>query len=128
MENRTNELSNTIVDAVIEVHRELGPGLLESAYELALCQELSLRNVPYEQQVELPVSYKGKLLGTSYRLDILVDKLIILELKSVAKIEPIHEAQLLSYLRLSNKWLGLLLNFNVPVMKQGIKRMVNGYT
>jgi len=104
-----------------------GAGLLESAYEFALCHELSLRGVPYEQQAELPISYKGKLSGASYRLDILVDKLVILELKSVSKIEPIHEAQLLSYLRLSNKWLGFLLNFDVPVMKQGIKRMVNGY-
>ncbi|MDZ7736309.1 MAG: GxxExxY protein [Gammaproteobacteria bacterium] len=113
---RTNEVSRTVVDAVIEVHRELGPGLLESAYERALCYELSLRGMPYERQVELNVMYKGKALNPAYRLDIVVDDLVILELKSVSKIEPIHEAQLLSYLRLSRKWLGLLLNFNVPVM------------
>ena len=125
--DKTNGLSKVIVDAVIEVHRELGPGLLESAYEYALCHELALRKLPFERQVELPVNYKGVSLGTAYKLDIVVDKLVILELKSVTRIEPIHEAQLLSYLRLSGKWLGLLLNFNVPVMKQGIKRMVNGY-
>ena len=125
--DKTNGLSKLIVDAVIEVHRELVPGLLESAYEYALCHELALRKLPFERQVELPVNYKGVSLGTAYKLDIVVDKLVILELKSVTRIEPIHEAQLLSYLRLSGKWLGLLLNFNVPVMKQGIKRMVNGY-
>lgn len=116
-----------MVDAAVEVHRELGPGLLESAYERALCHELSLRNIAYKRQVELNIGYKGVVLGPAYRLDIVVDNLIILELKTVTKIEPIHEAQLLSYLRLSEKWLGFILNFNVPVMKQGIKRMVNGY-
>ena len=124
---KANGLSKVIVDAVIEVHRELGPGLLESAYEYALCHELALRKLPYQRQVELPVSYKGAILGTAYKPDIIIDDLVILELKSVTRIEHIHEAQLLSYLRLSGKWLGFLLNFNVPIMKQDIKRMVNGY-
>jgi len=127
MKEKANSLSKVIVDAVIEVHKELGPGLLESAYEYALCHELASRKLPFERQVQLPVNYKGVSLGTAYKLDVVVDNLVILELKSVTKIEPIHEAQLLSYLRLSGKWLGFLLNFNVPVMKQGIKRMVNGY-
>ena len=127
MKENANSLSKVIVDAVIEVHKELGPGLLESAYEYALCHELSSRKLPFERQVELPVNYKGVSLGTAYKLDVVIDNIVILELKSVTKIEPIHEAQLLSYLRLSDKWLGFLLNFNVPIMKQGIKRMVNGY-
>lgn len=122
---RSDELSNLIIGAAIEVHRHLGPGLLESAYEECLCHELVLNKISFERQKPLPVIYKGVHLDCGYRLDILVEKLVILELKTVEHIEPIHEAQLLTYLKLSGLWLGLLINFNVPVLKQGIRRIVN---
>lgn len=118
-------LSNEIIGAAIEVHRALGPGLLESAYEECLCRELSLRDIKFERQKSLPVAYKGVNLDCGYRLDILVDQLVILELKAVSRIKPIHEAQLLTYLKLAGLKLGLLLNFNVPVMKAGIRRIAN---
>ena len=121
----TNQLSSQIIGAAIEVHKTLGPGLLESAYEECLCHELHLRGVSLERQKQLSVLYKGKRLDCGYRLDIVVEKAIILELKSCEKIEPIHKAQLLTYLKLSGLTLGLILNFNVPVMKNGIVRMVN---
>ena len=120
-----NNLSSTIIGAAIEVHKTLGPGLLESAYEECLCHELSLRGVSFERQKPLPVEYKGTKLDCGYRLDIIVENTIILELKSCEKIEPIHKAQLLTYLKLSGLHLGLLLNFNVPVMRDGIIRIVN---
>lgn len=120
-----NTLSNRIIGAAIEVHKALGPGLLESAYEECLCHELTLKGLSAEQQKSLPVIYKGKKLDCGYRLDIVVQKLIILELKSCDKIEPIHKAQILTYLKLSGLSLGLLLNFNVPVMRDGIVRVVN---
>ncbi|WP_295429979.1 GxxExxY protein [uncultured Thiodictyon sp.] len=123
---RSNFLASVVVDAAIEVHRILGPGLLESAYEAALAYELGLRGITVARQVLLPVVYKGEYLDAGFRLDLVVEKLLIVELKSVQHIEPIHEAQLLTYLRLSGLWLGLLLNFNVPLMKNGIRRMVNG--
>ena len=104
----------------------LGAGLLESAYEECLSQELKLRNIPFERQVDLPIEYKGMKLSAGYRMDIVVDGLIILELKSIEKVLPIHEAQLLTYLRLSKIWLGLLINFNVPVLKEGLHRRVQG--
>lgn len=122
---RSDELSNLIIGGAIEVHRVLGPGLLESAYEECLCQELSLKGISFERQKPLPVIYKGIHLDCGYRLDILVEKLVILELKAVEKIEPIHEAQLLTYLKLSGLWPGLLINFNVSVLRDGIKRVVN---
>jgi len=100
--------------------------LLESAYEECLSQELKLRNIPFERQVDLPIEYKGMKLSAGYRMDIVVDGLIILELKSIEKVLPIHEAQLLTYLRLSKIWLGLLINFNVPVLKEGLHRRVQG--
>jgi len=121
-----NELSNKIVGAAIEVHRSLGPGLLESTYEGCLCHELSLNQIPFERQALLPVVYKGNRLDCGYRVDIIVDRKVILELKSVADIQPIHKAQLLTYLKLSGLKLGLLLNFNVVLMKDGIKRFVSG--
>src|SRR5204862_8150614 len=108
-----NELSRVVIGAAIEVHRALGPGLLESAYEACLCRELTLREIPFQKQVPLPVVYKGLELDCSYKIDIKVADLVIVELKSVEAIDPIHEAQLLTYLRLSNLWLGLLINFNV---------------
>ncbi len=110
----------------MEVHKTLGPGLLESTYEACLCRELLLQGIPFERQVALPVEYKGLKLDCGYRLDMLVDSLIIVEIKAVVGLEPIHEAQLLTYLRLKKLWLGLLINFNVPVLKEGIKRLVNG--
>jgi GxxExxY protein len=121
-----DHLSNKIIGAAIEVHRCLGPGLLESAYEECLCRELTLQGIPFERQVELPVEYKGEKLDCGYRLDLVVGDLVIVELKAVDEIEPIHEAQLLTYLRLTGFWLGLLINFNVRTLKSGIKRLVHG--
>ena len=118
------ELTHEIRGAAIEVHRELGPGLLESAYEECLCRELSLRGVTFRRQVSLPVTYKGIKLDCGYKLDIVVEDKIVLELKSVEQTTPLHEAQLLTYLRLSGKKVGLLMNFNTVLMKDGIKRMV----
>jgi len=123
---KANALSREVIGAAIEVHKALGPGLLETAYEECLCQELKLRGISFERQVELPVTYKGAKLSVGYRMDIVVDKLLVLELKSVENLMPVHKAQLLTYLRLSKIWLGLLINFNVPVLKYGIKRLVQG--
>ena len=120
-----NQLSSKIIGAAIEVHKALGPGLLESAYEKCLCHELRLRGLSFDSQKPLPLVFKGEKLDCGYRLDIVVENAIILELKSCEKIEPIHKAQLLTYLKLSGLQLGLLLNFNVPVMRDGIARMVN---
>ncbi len=120
-----NKLSSKIISVAIEVHKALGPGLLESAYEECMCYEFRLRDFGFERQKLLPISYQGKLLDCGYRLDIVVEKAIILELKACEKIEPIHKAQLLTYLKLSNFKLGLLLNFNVPLMRDGITRIVN---
>ena len=120
-----NALSSRIIGAAIEVHKVLGPGLLESAYETSLCYELQQRELSFEKQKRLPVIYKGEKLDCGYVLDIVVENQIILELKSCERIEPIHKAQLLTYLRLSKLPLGLLLNFNVPFMRDGIVRVVN---
>ena len=120
-----NELSSKIIGAAIEVHKALGPGLLESAYEECMCHELSLRGLSFERQKPLPIVFKGKELDCSYRLDIVVENAIILELESCENIEPIHRAQLLTYLKLSTLHLGLLLNFNTAFMKDGIVRVVN---
>ena len=125
MEN--NELTKQVIGAAIEVHQHLGPGLLENAYEECLCHELGLRGLELRRQVNLPVRYKGVKLDRGYRLDIVVEKRLILEIKSVEKLLAIHEAQLLTYLKLSNSHLGLLLNFSAATMRQGIKRIVNGY-
>ncbi len=120
-----NQLSSKIIGAAIEVHKALGPGLLESAYEKCLGHELKLRGLAFENQKPVPLVFKGEELDCGYRLDIVVDNAIILELKSCEKIEPIHKAQLLTYLKLSGLRLGLILNFNVPVMRDGIVRIVN---
>jgi len=120
-----NHLSSKIIGAAIQVHKTLGPGLLESAYEECLCHDLSLQNMSFERQKPLPINYKGKKLDCGYRLDLVVESAIILELKSCEKIDPIHKAQLLTYLKLSGLNLGLLLNFNVPLMRDGIIRIVN---
>jgi GxxExxY protein len=108
------------------VHNALGPGLLESAYEECMCHELTLRGLSYERQKPLPIIFKGKKLDCGYRLDIVVEKAIVLELKSCEKIEPIHKAQLLTYLKLSGLHLGLLLNFNTTLTRNGIVRIVSG--
>ena len=123
---KANELSKRVIGAAIEVHRTLGPGLLESAYEECLCHELDLLGIPYRRQVLIDIEYKGKLVKNAFRLDLLVDDLLILDLKSIERFHPIHEAQILTYLRLASRWLGLVLNFNVPVMKDGIMRRVQG--
>ena len=122
-----NELSRKIIGAAIEVHKALGPGLLESAYEECLCREFELKGLVHERQKPLPVVYKGRKLDCGYRLDVVVGNRIILELKSCERLQNIHKAQLLTYLKLSGLQLGLLLNFNVPVMKDGIVRMVNNF-
>ena len=122
-----NELTGEIIGAAIEVHKELGPGLLESACEECLCHELSLRGVPCQRQVPLPVVYKGVRLDCGYRLDLVADNKVIVELKTVDKLLAVHEAQLLTYLKLYDRQVGLLINFHVAVLKDGIKRMVNNY-
>ena len=123
-----NQLSSKILGAAIEVHKTLGPGLLESAYEECLCHELSIQGLLFEKQKPLSIDYKGKKLDCGYRLDIVVEKAVIIELKSCEKIEPIHKAQLLTYLKLSGLNLGLILNFNVPLMRDGIVRIVNEFS
>jgi len=120
-----NELSGIVIGAAIEVHKVLGPGLLESAYENCLCHELQLRNVTFERQKPLPITYKGVNLDCGYRLDVVIQGLLVLEVKACDRIEPIHQAQLLTYLKLSGLSLGLLLNFNVPLMRDGIVRVAN---
>ena len=122
-----NELSSNIIGSAIEVHKILGPGLLESAYEECLCHEFNVRGLLYERQKPLPILYKGKKLDCGYRLDVVVEDKIILELKACEKIEPIHKAQLLTYLKISGLNLGLLLNFNVPLMRYGVTRVVNEF-
>jgi GxxExxY protein len=124
MNTDINRLTEEIIGAAIEVHRELGPGLLESAYEAALVYEFTLRNLRFERQKEQPVRYKGLLIETGFRIDILVDGRVVLELKAVDGVLPIHEAQLITYLKLSGCKVGLLINFNVPLLKQGITRLV----
>ena len=119
-----NELSRLIIGAAIEVHRQLGPGLLENAYQAALECELALRNIPFERQKTIPVLYKGHSLNIDYRLDLFVSNLVIVELKAVDKVDDIHLAQVITYLKLSGCKLGLLLNFNVTLMQKGIHRVV----
>jgi GxxExxY protein len=121
-----NKVTEEIIKCAIEVHRNLGPGLLESAYEECLCYEFGLQSIPYKRQITLPVVYKGTKLDCGYRLDLLVNDMVVVEIKSVDKILPLHEAQLLTYLKLGKWNVGQILNFNVPLMKQGIKRLVLG--
>jgi GxxExxY protein len=125
-EREYNRLSEKVIGAAIEVHKELGPGLLESVYEVCLFKELKDRNIFVERQVQLPVNYKGEILSKDFYIDILVERELVIEIKSIETINPVHEAQLLSYLRLSHKKLGLLINFNVALLKDGIKRKING--
>lgn len=119
-----NKTTEQIIGAAIEVHRVLGPGLLESAYEECLCHELGLRSISFERQRPLPVQYKGVKLECGYRLDLLVANVVVVEIKAVSSIESIHEAQLLTYLRIGGWKIGLIINFNVPVLKNGIRRRV----
>ena len=118
------DLTRNIIGAAIEVHKEIGPGLLESAYETCLCHELSLRRLAFQRQVALPVSYKGVKLDCGYRIDLLIENSVIVELKSIECVLPIHEAQLMTYLTLAKIKVGLLINFNVPILKDGITRRV----
>jgi GxxExxY protein len=117
-------LTEQIIGGAIEVHRHWGPGLYEEIYERSLCHELRLRNMPFDNQLTLPLIYKGEKVGDDLRLDIIVDAKVVVELKSVKELEPIHEAQLLTYMKLTGCRVGLLINFNVPVLRHGIKRMV----
>ncbi len=125
--DRHNELGAIILDAAITVHRELGPGLLESAYELALARELQLRKIKIRTQVPVELKYKDIPLGKAYVMDILVEDLIIIEIKSADSITPIFEAQLITYLKLAEKHLGYLINFNVPLLKNGFRRIVHNF-
>ena len=122
--SREDWLSRQIINAAIEVHRHLGPGLLESAYEHCLYTELINHGLRTERQQALPVVYKGQRIDCAYRLDLVVEEKVIVELKAVNRLEPVHQAQMLTYLKLSGCRLGLLFNFNTPVLKHGIKRIV----
>ena len=124
---KMNALSKEILDAAITVHKEMGPGLLESVYECCLVKELSLRNIKAVSQVQLPLYYRGELLNKEFRIDILVENEIILELKSVDELLPVHDAQIISYLKLANKKLGFLINFNESLIKNGFNRFVNNF-
>jgi GxxExxY protein len=124
MDESRDALSGAVIGLAIEVHRALGPGLLESAYEECLCFELQQARIPFRRQVPLPVTYKAVRLDCGYRLDLLVEERLVVELKTVERLMPVHDAQLLSYLRLGGYRAGLLLNFNVSVLKDGLKRIV----
>ena len=129
-ENSTNQIdriAKEVVDAAFKVHSSLGPGLLESAYETCLAHELTKRGYRVERQKAQPVIYDGLEIEVGYRLDLLVEDLIIIELKAVEQLAPIHQAQLLTYLKLSSKQLGFLMNFNVPMIKDGIRRIANHF-
>ncbi len=121
---RINDITQQIIGSAIEVHKTIGPGLLESAYEECLGREMKLQGLNFERQVPLPVNYKGVKLDCGYRMDFLIEKKLVLELKTVEVIRPVHEAQLLTYLKLGGWTVGLIVNFNVPVLKKGIKRIV----
>ena len=124
MLSHEKQLTEKVIGAAIEVHRQLGPGLLESVYQVCLARELAVLRIPFEQEKVLPVSYKGILLETGYRLDFLVEGKVVVELKTVERIEAIHEAQLLTYMRLTGSQVGLIINFNVPLLRNGVKRLV----
>lgn len=124
MNPHINSLTHEIVGAAIDVHRHLGPGLLESAYRECLCHELRLRGIDFRRELNLPVRYKGITLDCGYRVDVLVANLVVVELKAIQSMTAVHEAQLLTYLRLGGWRVGLLINFNVSVLKDGIRRRV----
>ena len=118
------ELTSRVIGAAIEVHKYWGPGLYEEIYERSLCEELRQRNIPFENQLSVPLLYKDIRVGEDLRLDLLIQRQVVVEMKSVAEILPVHESQLLTYLRLTKCRIGLLLNFNVATMKQGIRRFI----
>jgi len=120
-----NELTEKIIGAAIEVHKNLGPGLLESVYEECLCYELEQIGLRFQRQLSIPVKYKEIQLDIGYRLEIIIEDEVIIELKTVEKITPLHEAQLLTYLKITDKEVGLIMNFNSALLKNGIKRMIN---
>jgi GxxExxY protein len=122
-----NNLSKEILDASIFVHKEIGPGLLESVYEMCLDKELYLRNIRASRQVALPLVYRGEELAKEFRIDLLVEDEIVIEIKAVDYLLPVHEAQIISYLKLTDKRLGFLINFNVPLLKSGFKRFINNF-
>ena len=119
-----NELTEAVIGAAMEVHRTLGPGLLESTYEMCLCRELVIREIPFERQVPIPVEYKGIKLHCGYRADIIVDSRILVEIKAIESLLPVHDAQVLTYLKLGDWKIGLLINFNVELLKHGLRRRV----
>ena len=125
--NRLNELSKVILDSSIRVHKEMGPGLLESVYHHCLAQELHIRGINYSKLVPIPLIYKGYVLNKDYVIDLLIEDAIVIELKAVEELLPVHEAQIISYLKLSKKRLGFLINFNVPLLKEGFRRFVNNF-
>ena len=126
MTKNLNELTEAIIGAAMEVHRTLGPGLRESTYEMCLCRELSIREISFERQVPIAVEYKGVKLDCGYRADIVVDGMILVEIKAIDSLLPIHDAQLLSYLKLGGWKIGLLINFNLEMLKNGLRRRVLG--
>lgn len=126
MGKQPNEITEAIIGAAMTVHRELGPGMLESAYEACLAYELVQQGHAVQRQVELPLKYRDITLECGYRLDLLVDDSVVVEVKAIEALHPVHEAQVLSYLRMSGRRVGLLINFNVTLLKNGIRRVVNG--
>jgi GxxExxY protein len=122
-----NEISGKIIDCAIRVHKELGPGMLEGAYEICLMHELTALGLNVVSQVQMPINYRGLKLDAGYRIDLLVEESVIIELKSVDRLHPVHEAQLLSYLRMSGLRLGLVINFNVKRLVDGVRRVVNNF-
>ena len=125
-EESLRPLTELVIGAMIEVHRHLGPGLLEEAYHACLCHEFSLRGIPFETQVEIPILYKGIRLECAYKVDFLIDDVLVIEIKAVKRLEDIFRAQLLTYLKVARKPLGLLVNFHEPRLVSGLERMVNG--
>ncbi len=124
IDHPTNPLSEKVIGAAIEVHRELGPGLLESSYHICLCRELKLRGIPHLSEVELPLEYKGVQIRKGYIIDLLIDDILIVEIKSVDKLLPIHGSQLMTYMHLKRAPAGLLINFNVQTLFHGLKRIL----
>ena len=125
---KPNEITEAVIGSAIEVHKHLGPGLLESAYEVCLAYEIATRGLKVVRQLQVPVRYKEVHLDCGYRVDLLVEDLVVVELKVVERLEPIHDAQVLTYLRLSGCQIGLLLNFNTPILRDGIKRLVHKFS
>ena len=124
---RANEITEKVIGCAIEVHRHLGPGLLESAYEECTCHEITESGLRVQRQILLPVIYKGVCLDCGYRMDAVIENLVVVEFKTVEKLLPVHDAQLLSYLKLSGLSVGLLINFHVPVLEDGLRRIVNHF-